>query len=82
MSSTTSQTVYTINGNFGTGSNFVITLYANEGFTDEIVGGIYSAMAAAPWPEPVTTNTLAVMKEDLGSTLYSTDYGADPVTFS
>lgn len=82
MSTTTSQTQYTINGDFGTGSNFVINLYANEGFTDAIVAEIYSAMASATWPEPVTTNNLSLMKQDLGNTLYTTDYSSSPISFT
>lgn len=83
MSTQTSSDEYSISVFMGELTSAQITLYAADGFTDEMVAGIYAALAGATWPAAVTPGAnIAVFKNGQATTGYETDYSAAPVTFS
>lgn len=83
MSTESDVTQYGISIFIGNQSNTQINLYASDGFTDEMVAGIYEALIGATWPQAVTPGgNISVFKSGQANTSYNTDYQASPVTFS
>lgn len=85
MSTVNNATQYSINVNMGNVNNSggSLTLFAADGFTDDMVAAIYQALAGLTWPQAVRPGgNIGVSKNDQASTNYTTGYSTTPVTFS
>jgi hypothetical protein len=85
MSSSSGFTQYSINISIGdtSDSGGSLNFYAADGYTDEMVAEIYQALVSLTWPLTVRPGgNISVSKSDQSSTIYTTGYTTDPVTFS